>query len=407
MGFASFLLPLLYLLASAHAALPVTQPEDVGMSAARLRAIGPLIDSAIARKVFPSAVVVVVREGKIVYRGGFRTAPETVFDLASLTKVVATAPAVLALLDSGELALSDRLQELRPGITGTGTFEITLEQLLRHRSGYPAGNPMSDYAGSPAEVLARLDQVGTRRAPGSKFVYSDVGFLQLGRVVEQLSGERLDRFVSARIFAPLEMRDTGFRPLNEAPSCERCAPTSPGGVPGRVHDGRALALEGIAGHAGVFSTADDLAVFAQMILGCGEWNGVRVLSRATVRKMMELRPELPEGEKRGLGWDIDTPYSIPRGEVFPVGSFGHTGYTGTSVWIDPSSATAVILLANRSYFEAQGPAGGSLREMGKLRRALATLVAKAIVAEPRPRAEGLKGFCSDLRVRRNLDIRKR
>ncbi len=381
------------------AGLPVSFPDRQGMRSEVSTAIDRLVEDAIAKKVFPSAAVAVVRNGFVVYRRSFNVPDDALFDLASLTKVVATAPAMMSLIERGHVSLADRLQEQLPEVHGAGTREITIESLLRHRSGYPADNAMADYLGSPAEIFGRLNRVGTIRPPFRKFLYSDVGFIQLARVVERVSGMSLAEYAKSAIFAPLGMRDTEFRPLVEgAPTsgrCTRCVPTSDRGEPGIVHDARARALKGVAGHAGVFSTIDDLAVFAEMILGCGKSENKSVLSRNTVREMARNPMELPSGERRGLGWDIDTPFSSPRGSGFPVGSFGHSGYTGTSLWIDPSSATAVILLTNRAYYESQKNGWGKIEDLKALRAGLATLVADSITGFPRPDSSAIAKFCAD------------
>src|SRR5579883_1783853 len=345
--------------------LTTAPPAAVGLDAARLARIDAVVRQGIERHRLPGAVVAVVRQGKIAFHKayGSRTleptatpmTTDTIFDLASLTKPIATATAIMILLEQGKLRLEDRVTQYLPEFGRNGKERVTIEQLLLHVSGLVADNSVNDYQDGRAQALERICQLKPVVPPGSKFIYSDVGFIVLGELVERISGEPLDVFARTRIFEPLGLRDTGFRP-DEAHAA-RAAPTEQRNghwMRGEVHDPRAYRLGGVAGHAGLFSTADDLAVYAQMILNQGVYHGTRILSPLTVLKMTTPQTPPENMAVRGLGWDIDTAFASNRGELFPVGSFGHTGFTGTSIWIDPFSDTYVIILTNSVHPGAHG-----------------------------------------------------
>lgn len=351
------------------------------------QAIDAVIEQAIREDKLPGAVCIVGHEGKIVHRKAYGNRAvypnreamtvDTIFDIASLTKVVATTPALMQLYEQGKFRLDDRVTKYIPEFQG-GRSAITLRQLFTHFSGL-----------KPDVVLEPPWQgyeTGIRLActtppadpPGAKFVYSDINFELLGDLVRRLSGESLADFARQQIYLPLVMKETMFLP--PASLIPRIAPTerTPKDGPalrGVVHDPTARYMGGVAGHAGVFSTADDLARFAQMMLNGGELDGVRLVGAATVREF--TTPQSPAGQAvlRGLGWDIDSPYSRSRGELFPIGSYGHTGFTGTSMWIDPASRTYVILLAN-SVHPSQRPA------ISALRSAVATAAAMGVGIHP-------------------------
>ncbi len=371
---------------AAPSGLATVPPAAVGLDAARLARIDDAVRQGIDRGRLPGAVVVVVRQGKIAFRKAYglrakepaesAMTTDTVFDLASLTKPIVTATSIMILLEQGKLRLDDRVAQYLPEFGRNGKDRVTLEQLLLHTSGLIADNPAGDYRDGRGKALERICGLTPVVPPGSKFIYSDVGFIVLGVLVERISGEPLDTFARTHIFEPLGLRDTGFRP-DEAHAA-RAAPTEQRDghwMRGEVHDPRAYLLGGVAGHAGLFATADDLAVYAQMILNQGSHGGRRILSPATVRLMTTPRP-VPGG-LRALGWDVQTAYSSNRGELFPAGSFGHTGFTGTSIWIDPSSQTAVIFLSNRVHPRGRG-------DVKRVRGQVATLAAASIVAPPFP-----------------------
>jgi uncharacterized protein YbbC (DUF1343 family)/CubicO group peptidase (beta-lactamase class C family) len=355
----------------------------------RLARIGPIIQEAIDRKQIPGAAVLVLRQRKVCFRKAFGSRSlqptltpmtiDTVFDLASLTKPIATATSLMILLEQGKVRLQDRVAEHLPEFGQKGKDKVTVEQLLLHTSGLMADNPVEDYREGPGKALERIYQLGLNSESGSKFVYSDVGYIVLGKLVEKISGQSLDDFSHEHIFEPLGMSDTAFKPSGRL--VERTAPTEQRDghwIRGEVHDPRAYLLGRVAGHAGLFSTADDLAIFAEMLLNHGDLRGKRILSPATVQLMTTARA-VKDGW-RALGWDVQTAFSSNRGELFPFGSFGHTGFTGTSIWIDPSSETAVIFLSNRVHPQAKG-------SINRLRGKVATAVAASIVAPPFPKPE--------------------
>jgi len=383
----------------ASAALPEAAPAALGFDAGRLKRIDGAIDRAIERGQVPGAVVLVGRRGAIVYaRAAGRRAVEpkpeaitrdTVFDLASLTKPVATATAVMILVEEGRLRLADRVVRFLPELDNHGKGAITIEHLLRHRAGLIPDNPLVDYGQGPEAAWKRISELELIARPGERFRYSDVGFLILGKLVERASGRRLDEFARERVFDVLGMKDAHFRPVEPlhagaAPPgvrVERVAPTERGApagpmLRGVVHDPRARALGGVAGHAGLFATADDLAIFARMTLSGGLGpDGRRLLSPLAVRAMIDAAAT-PPGQRRGLGWDLETSYSTPRGALFGPNSFGHTGFTGTSIWIDPETETFVIILTSRLHPDGRAPSPTALRAE------VATLAAAAIVDIP-------------------------
>jgi CubicO group peptidase (beta-lactamase class C family) len=325
--------------------------------------IDTAVNAAIAKGDVPGAVVLVVHKDKVVFRKAYGQraklpsslpmTEDTVFDLASLTKPIATATSIMLLMEQGKLRLSDRVARHFPGFEQNGKGAVTVEHLLLHTSGLIADNDVADYRDGKARALERIFALKPTAEPGAKFTYSDVNYIVLGELVEKLSGATLDRFSAEHIFVPLAMRTTRFLPTDEMK--KRAAPTEhreERWMIGEVHDPRAYLLGGVAGHAGLFSTADDLALYARMVLHGGELDGNRVLSSDTVRTM--TTPRTVPGGLRAYGWDVDTRFSSNRGDLFPRGrSFGHTGFTGTSIWIDPVSQTAVIFLSNRVHPEAK------------------------------------------------------
>jgi uncharacterized protein YbbC (DUF1343 family)/CubicO group peptidase (beta-lactamase class C family) len=322
-------------------------------------ALDRVIDEAIEQGRMPGAVLLVGHEGKVVYRKAYgkralmpRPEPmtlDTIFDCASLTKVVATTASLMKLFEEGRFRLNDKVTDHIPEFQG-GKSEITLRQLFTHFSGLQPDVPLKDpWTGYDTGIqMACTFKVGG--PPGARHVYSDINFILLGELVHRLSGKPLSDYTRENIFLPIGMKESLFQPPGAL--VPRIAPTErwpiKTGQPlrGVVHDPTARNMGGVAGHAGLFSTADDLSRFAQMMLNGGELDGVRLFSPLTVAKFTE--PQTPPDQPilRGLGWDIDSPYSRNRGELFPIGSYGHTGFTGTSMWIDPLTRTYVILLAN-------------------------------------------------------------
>ncbi len=376
------------------AAQPRTSPTAIDLK--KLDAIEPLVRQEIEQRRLPGAVVLIGLGDRIVYHkaiGNRAQVPsrepmtlDTVFDLASLTKVVATTTSVMMLIEQGKLRLVDRVSTFIPGFERYGKADITIRHLLTHVSGLRPDVDLGDnWVGTDTAIQLAVEEVPTA-PPGVRFVYSDINFFLLGEIVRRISGERLDEFTQKRIFKPLGMNDTMFNPPKTLAA--RIAPTescTPFGWPcdgpgmkmlrGVVHDPTARRMDGVAGHAGLFSTAADLAVFSRMLLNDGSYRGIRVLSPLTVEKMATPAPAAEDRNLRALGWDVDSSFSSNRGELLPIGSFGHTGFTGTSLWIDPATGMFVVFLSNRVHPEGKG-------DVTPLRARVATIAASALTATP-------------------------
>lgn len=378
-----FTASLLLLAASAPAAtrLPHAPPEQAGMRSEKLAEIDGAIEEALANKQMPGCVVLIARQGRIVLLKAYGKRSleptetpmtrDTVFDLASLTKPIATATSVMLLVEQGRLTLDDPAAKYLPEFGQEGKDAITVRQLLTHQSGLIADNPIEDFAAGPEQAIEKIFTAKPPHEPAAEFVYSDVGFIVLGELVRRVSGEDVHQFTARRLFGPLEMTETGYLPADELRS--RAAPTERRNdhwIQGEVHDPRAYALGGIAGHAGLFSTAEDLAVYAQMLLGRGEHAGVRVLAPETVDTMFTAQA-VPGGGLRALGWDMKTGYSSNRGEGFSARAVGHGGFTGTALWIDPELELTVIFLSNRLHPDGKG-------NVNRLAGRIGTLAAEAI-----------------------------
>ncbi len=403
--------------AAGHAAQPRT--AAAGIDRPLLARMDGAVEAAVAAGDLPGAVVLVWHAGHTVYRKAFGRralvpAPEpmtvdTIFDLASLTKVVATTTAVMMLVEEGRVRLGLPVARYLPGFGRHGKEGITVEHLLTHVSGLRAGFDLEREFAGYETALERAFEERPLAPPGARFIYSDLNFVLLGEVVARVSGLPLETFAARRIFAPLGMDDTMFRPPSRlrariAPT-EACAPlewpcagvgAGAAMLRGVVHDPTARRMGGVAGHAGLFGTASDLARFGAMLLSDGTLGGARVLAPLAVARMTS--PATPPGlrDLRGLGWDIDSRYAGSRGDLFPIGSFGHTGFTGTSIWIDPASETLVILLSSRVH-----PAGAG--DVRALRARVATLAAAAVAARPSGR-DGAAGERRDAEVRTGIDV---
>jgi len=384
---------------SPSSSLRTVKPATVSVSAQQLGAIDGEVNREIAQHHLPGAVVLVARNGGVVWRKAYGSRAvepareamtvDTVFDLASLTKIVATATSIMILVERGKVRLSDPLSNYIPEIKNDGRERVTLELLLTHRAGYAPDFDLKDRWSGYDQAIKRLIQEPLRNPPGAKFVYSDINYIALGEVVSRVSGMSLDQFARQNIFLPLGMRNTGFRP--PANLRNRIAPTEQrrgqlsylGDKPqdseadadkwlrGEVHDPTSYRMGGVAGHAGLFSTADDLAIYCQMILNGGEYKGVRILAPLSVAEMTRPRLVTENGWTRGLGWDINSSFSTNRGDLFPLGSFGHTGFTGTSFWIDPASKMFVVFLSNRVHPDGKG-------DVAALRGRVASIAAGAV-----------------------------
>ncbi len=375
----------------------VAHPLKAGFDLDRIAAVDSLIEAAIRNKLLPGAVVLVGRGDTIVYQRAYGQravvpAPEpmtldTIFDLASLTKVVATTTSVMQLVEQGRIRLNDKVATFIPGFGRYGKGEVTIRHLMTHYSGLRPDLDLEDAFRGSDEAIARAAEEVLVAPPGTAFLYSDINFFLLGEIVKRVSGERLDVYARGHVFDPVGMRDTGFLPaaslrsrIAPTEACDPVAwPCSTPGAPmlrGIVHDPTSRRMGGVAGHAGLFSTVSDLAIFCRMLLGGGAVNGTRVLAPLTVAKMTS--PATPRGARnvRGLGWDIDTSFSVNRGDLLPIGSFGHTGFTGNSIWIDPATGVYLIFLSNRVHPDGTG-------DVTPLRGQVATAVAAALV-DPGP-----------------------
>ena len=348
-------------------------------SVARLNVVDAIIQQAIQERQIPGAVVLIGHDGQVVYRKAFGNRAleprreamtvDTIFDLASLTKVIATTTSVMQLVERGKIRVGDTVAKYLPEFAQNGKEDITVRQLLTHYAGLaPDLDLQTPWQGKEtAYKMAFAEKPET--SPGAGLVYSDIGFIIVGALVEKVSGESLDHYSESHVFAPLKMAHTRYLP----PKAWRAkiAPTQFDDhnhmLRGEVHDPTALRMGGVAGHAGLFSTADDLAKFAQALLN----GGGGILTPLTVEKM--TTPEQPPTATgvRGFGWDIDSPFSSNRGNLLPVGSYGHTGFTGTSIWIDPTTQSYIILLTNAVHPRGEGNAIG-------LRTKVATAVAAAL-----------------------------
>ena len=354
-------LSLIVALALAHIGpngLPVKAPDAVGMSASRLEAIDRVVRRGIIAGGYPGAAVVVGRKGAVVWEKGFGhlgwtessrlvSAENTLYDLASLTKVLGTTTAVMVLYDQHRIDLDAPVSHYVPDFSGGAKDLVTVRQLLMHRSGLPAGRDLWRVAVTPAEARRAVIETPLVCRPNDCYDYSDLGADMLGFVVEGITGLRLDIFLQQTVFGPLGMTDTYFKPADSLRY--RIAPTEvtpPRGYPlqGEVHDENAYSLGGVAGHAGLFSTASDLSVFAQMMLNNGVYGGVRVISDSTV-KLFTARSG---ASSRALGWDTCAREGSCGAYLSPR-AYGHTGFTGTSIWIDPDREMFVVLLTNRVH----------------------------------------------------------
>ena len=375
---------------------PAPAPVAPEVNDRRFAGIEPAVNQEIAAGHLPGAVVLVGHQGRIVYRRAFGLraleprplpmTPDTIFDIASLTKVVATTTAVMQLADARRLRLDDPVARYWPEFAANGKGCITIRQLLTHTSGLRA-EVNSHYHWSGYEgALAVIAADRPIRPPGTDFHYSDVNFITLGEVVHRVSGRPLNEYCAQKIFGPLGLKDTSFRPRQGLQ--ERIAPcdVQSGCLRwGEVQDPTAYRMGGVAGDAGVFSTADDLAVFVQMLLDGGQSRDHRILSKEAVAAMQHPQSLPGNSTRRGLGWDIRSPYSRIFNAAFPAGSFGHTGYTGTSIWVDPRSGTYLIILTNRLHPGGKG-------EVKALRAKIAAVVAAAVPMGPPAVAAALDGM---------------
>lgn len=361
------------------APVPVVGPAS--FNSAKLAAMEAAIHHAIAAKEMPGGVLWVEHHTHQFSKafGNRALIPQveamtedTIFDAASLTKVLATAPAIMLLWEREQLKLDDPVAAFIPEFRSHGKETISLRHLLTHTSGLRAGLGRTPAWSGYDEAIARACAEKPTHAPGRFFRYSDINFIVLGEVVRRVSGRKLDEFARTEIYEPLDMVDTMFCP--PATLIPRVAPTervSGEVLRGWVHDPTAQKMGGVAGHAGVFTTTRDVARFARLFLNNGRLGDVQLLRPETVRLMTSVQSPPEVDARRGIGWDIDSGYSRPRGNVFPIGSYGHTGFTGVCLWIDPYSRTFWMLFANRVHPDRSG-------DILPLQRQLATLAAESI-----------------------------
>ncbi|MGE5589882.1 MAG: serine hydrolase [Bacillota bacterium] len=371
-------------------------PEKAGMMPEYIDQMDAAVQSGITAGRFPGAVVIVVKDGMVVKHQAYGYAlqyknlteklpqdqwlamrPDTIFDMASVSKLF-TSTAAMQLVERGLINLDDPVANYIPAFAANGKEAVTIRQLLTHTSGFPAWLPLySSYPTPEARVQAVYD-AALVNPPGSTYLYSDLNMITMGRVVESVSGLPLDQFVARNITEPLGMKDTGYNPpaseLQRIAATEYQPWTGRGIVWGTVHDENAYSLNGVAGHAGVFSTAYDLAILAQTFLNGGRYGQARILQPETVREMLtNMIPQFP-GDDHGLGWELNQMWyeeSLASGVTA-----GHTGYTGTSIVVNPLNNTTVILLTNRVHPSRNK---GSINAW---RQSVADLAARAIPVRP-------------------------
>lgn len=339
----------------------------------RIATIDLLMERAISNNLIAGGVVVIGNHAGILSsaaRGRLSDRPDapllneqTIFDLASLTKVIATTPAVMKLLDEGCISLQDPLTHWFPEFKGSELENVTILHLLTHTSGLTDFEMSTDQAMKTAIQKAAAEK--NRPQPGSSFNYADINFILLGELVHRVSGKTLDAFCAEELFAPLVATETMFLPTPNL--ADRIAPTL-GISSGTVQDRNARLLGSVAGHAGLFSSAQDLARFARLMLAGGSLDGRRILSEQAVKQMTSPLSCQNGAVVRGLGWDMNSPYSAPKGRLFSEASFGHTGYSGSSIWIDPKQNLFVVLLTNRLNYQ-------NIRRFNQLRSDISTIAA--------------------------------
>ena len=393
------------------AGMPAQDSVDAsGTQAARLAAVlDPVMERAVAAGNMPGGVLLVGHDGHVVYRKAFgmrsleptREAMtlNTIFDMASLTKCVATTMSMMKLIEDGNVRLNDPVSAFLPEFAQNGKQDITIRELMTHYSGLAPDLDLSTpWSGRNTAFRMAMEQ-RPQNPPGTKFVYSDINFEVLGFIVEKVSGMQLNEYALKHVFEPLGMKHTRFLPPDAWKA--EIAPTQydENGkmLRGVVHDPTARRMGGVAGHAGLFSTADDMAIFAQELL-----SGDKVLSRESVEKMSTPQTPANAASVRGLGWDIDSPFASNRGELLPVGSFGHTGFTGTSLWIDPATDTYIILLTN-SVHPRTGRSVISLR--GRVADAVAGALDLSVTEKEKLRLARITGYNESLMAERRLDVR--
>lgn len=345
-----------------------------------------LIENAISDSAFPGAVLLVSKYGEIIHQKAYGhhtyalSAPKvsinSIFDLASVSKVVGTTTAAMMLIDRGKLNLDEKVISYLPEFNNNGKENVTIRNLLLHNSGLAPFKKYYDIYSTAEEVINDIMNLTPEQKPGSKYVYSDLGMITLQKVMEKVSGKSLDKFLDENLFIPMGMNSTMYNPPPELK--DNCMPTELDDfwrmrqLQGEVHDERAFMLNGVAGHAGLFSNAPDLAKFLQMILQKGNYQGKQYIKPETVELFTKKQSDQ---SSRGLGWDTKSPEGSSAGQYFDITSYGHTGYTGTSVWTDPTKNLFVILLTNRVY-----PTRNN-NKLSKVRPLIHDVIYKAVVRD--------------------------
>ena len=365
----------------------------------------------------PGAVILIGNREKVLFRyalGHRALKPkkvamtlDTIFDVASLTKVIATTTAFMQLVETGSVSLDDPIANPWQEFNTNGKGQITARHLLTHYSGLRSGiDPKPDWF-CYKEGLKKIVEEKPTSIPGTLFTYSDINFQILGEVIQRISGQSLDQYCDEHIFRPLGMKDTCFKPPPHLH--HRIAPTlwdrATGQMcQGRVHDGGASRMGGIAGHAGLFSTADDLSIFVRMMLHDGSLHDAKILEPSAVEKSTLPQSPFDRIPLRGLGWDIDGPFASNRDDLFPAGAYGHTGFTGTGIWIDPISETYVIILTSRLHPSGRG-------NVDPLRSQILSFVSEVVgtvspeqVLAKRPSLKKYSGVDSQGKVQTGLDV---
>jgi uncharacterized protein YbbC (DUF1343 family)/CubicO group peptidase (beta-lactamase class C family) len=393
-------------LLAARSPAAATKPTS---ASSRLGVLDPIVQDAIREGQIPGAVLLVGHDGQVIYRKAFGNRSlepqrepmtvDTIFDIASLTKVVATTTTVMQLVQRGKVRINDPVAKYIHEFAQNGKEDVTVRELLTHYSGMPKDLDLSTPWQGRDKAFQMAYEEKPAFPPGSRLLYSDVNFITLGALVERISGTSLDAYCAQKIFGPLRMTHTRFLP--PAAWRPKIAPTEFDQegkmLRGVVHDPTARRMGGVAGHAGVFSTADDLAKFAQALL-----SGSTVLPALLVEKMTTPQQPPTAQELRGFGWDIDSPYSSNRGELLPVGSFGHTGFTGTSLWIDPTTRTYIILLTNAVHPRGKGSA---IALRSKVATAVAAALPLSVSAREELRWKSITGYNEAQTAARHVAIR--
>ncbi len=334
------------------------QSPQVAAPANQFPQVDAIIEDAVQTNLIPGAVLVIGHNSQVVYRKAYGSRSlipnrepmtlDTIFDAASLTKVVATTPSIMKLFEAGKIRLDDPVTTYLPEFQG-GKSDITVRLLMTHFSGLPPDLPLVPRWSGYETGIKKALSISPVAPPGARFIYSDINYNLLAEIVRRVSGRTVADFAHEQIYKPLGMRESGFLPASTLRP--RIAPTeidTDTGQPmrGVVDDPTARYMGGVAGDAGLFTTADDLAKYASMLLGNGEFEGTRIFDTATVKKFTEPATPADQPILRALGWDMDSPFASNRGELYPIGSFGHTGYTGTSMWMDPVTNSFVIVMTN-------------------------------------------------------------